>query len=793
MNDESTVNLEINGIAMTARKGAMVIEVADEAGIRIPRFCYHDKLSIAANCRMCLVEVEKAPKPLPACATPVMEGMKVFTRSAKALEAQRGTMEFLLINHPLDCPICDQGGECELQDVAMGYGRDVSRYNEGKRVVADKNIGPLISTDMTRCIHCTRCVRFGQEIAGVMELGAPGRGEDMRITTYVEGTVDSEMSGNVIDLCPVGALNAKPSRMTARAWELAQHASVSAHDCIGSNVYVHTLRGAVNRVVPRDNEAINECWISDRDRFSYEGLKSARRLSTPMIRQHEQWVACDWDTALQAVADGLRETIDRHGADQLGALISPNTSVEELHLLQRMIRGLGSNNIDHRLRQVDFSGAEQTPLFPWLGQQLTDLEHADALLLVGSNIRKEQPIAGHRVRKAARKGAKVFTINSRAFEFNFPVAGTALCRPDEMLDALAGILRSLRDLGRPVDHALAPMLDATAAEPGLAAMARALADGERVSVLLGPQAIAHPQFERLRILAGAVAHASGAKFGLLSDGANAAGAWLAGAVPHRQPGGQALSAPGLDAAAMLTHPRKAYVLFGVEPEFDCYDPAAARLALDAAEFVVAFSAFQHEPARDYAHVMLPIAAFAEAAGTWVNAEGTWQSAAGAVAPPGEARPGWKVLRVLGNYLELDGFEYQSPEQVLDEARAHVGSQFPDNRVTFSAWSERPEPISGLVRVSAVNPYAQDALTRNAPSLQRTRDAREQQARINAALAQQLGLVGADRALLRQGNAYTSVELVIDDSVADGCVWLPAGTPASARLGPMFGEIELTAE
>lgn len=793
MNDESTVHLEINGIAMTARKGAMVIEVADEAGIRIPRFCYHDKLSIAANCRMCLVEVEKAPKPLPACATPVMEGMKVFTRSAKALEAQRGTMEFLLINHPLDCPICDQGGECELQDVAMGYGRDVSRYNEGKRVVADKNIGPLISTDMTRCIHCTRCVRFGQEIAGVMELGAPGRGEDMRITTYVEGTVDSEMSGNVIDLCPVGALNAKPSRMTARAWELAQHASVAAHDCIGSNVYVHTLRGAVNRVVPRDNEAINECWISDRDRFSYEGLKSVRRLCTPMIRQHEQWVPCDWDTALQAVADGLRETIDRHGADQLGALISPNASVEELHLLQRMIRGLGSNNIDHRLRQVDFSGDQQAPLFPWLGQQLADLEHADALLLVGSNIRKEQPIAGHRVRKAALKGAKVFAINNRAFEFNFPVAGVALCRPDEMLDALAGILRALRDLGRPVDDALAPMLDATDAEPGLAAMARALADGERVSVLLGQQAIAHPQFERLRTLAGAVAQASGAKFGLLSDGANAAGAWLAGAVPHRQPGGQALSAPGLDAAAMLTQPRKAYVLFGVEPEFDCYDPAAARLALDAAEFVVAFSAFQHEPARDYAHVMLPIAAFAEAAGTWVNAEGTWQSAAGAVAPPGEARPGWKVLRVLGNYLELDGFEYQSPEQVLDEARAHAGSQPPDNRVIFSAWSERPETVSGLVRVSGVNPYAQDALTRNAPSLQRTRDAREQQARINAALAQQLGLVGADRALLRQGNAYTSVELVIDDSVADGCVWLPAGTPASARLGPMFGEIELTAE
>lgn len=793
MNDESTVNLEINGVALKARKGAMVIEVADQAGIRIPRFCYHDKLSIAANCRMCLVEVEKAPKPLPACATPVMEGMKVFTRSAKALEAQRGTMEFLLINHPLDCPICDQGGECELQDVAMGYGRDVSRYSEGKRVVADKNIGPLISTDMTRCIHCTRCVRFGQEIAGVMELGAPGRGENMRITTYVEGTVDSEMSGNVIDLCPVGALNAKPSRMTARAWELAQHAGVAAHDCIGSNLYFHTLRGAVNRVVPRDNESLNECWISDRDRFSYEGLKSERRLRTPMIRQHDQLVPCDWDTALQAVADGLRDVADRHGPDQLGALVSPNASVEEMYLLQRLVRGLGSNNIDHRLRQADFSGSDQAPLYPSLGQSVADLEALDALLLVGSNLRKEQPIAGHRVRKAALKGAKVFAVNSRAFEFNFPLAGLALCRPDEMIDALAGVLRALRDLGRPVDDVLGPLLDDAQPQPGLAAMAKALAEGRRAAVLLGPQAMAHPHFERLRVLADAIARASDANFGLLSDGANAAGAWLAGAVPHRQAGGAPSSAPGLDAAAMLTEPRRAFFLYGIEPEYDSYDPAATRLALDAAELVVVCTAFEHEALRDYAHVLLPIGAFAEAAGTWVNAEGRWQSATGAVAPSGDARPGWKVLRVLGNFLDLAGFDYQSAEQVRDELKAQVPGDGPAPHTAGSQWSGKPQAPTGLVRVSGVNPHAVDYVTRHAPSLQRTRDARDQQARINSELARQLGLTGAERALLRQGNAYTTVELLIDDSVADGCVWLPAGTPASARLGPMFGEIELTAE
>ncbi len=792
MNDDSKVNVEINGVALQARKGAMVIEVADDAGIRIPRFCYHSKLSIAANCRMCLVEVEKAPKPLPACATPVMEGMKVFTRSPKALEAQRGTMEFLLINHPLDCPICDQGGECELQDVAMGYGRDISRYSEGKRVVADKNIGPLISTDMTRCIHCTRCVRFGQEVAGVMELGAPGRGENMRITTYVEGTVDSEMSGNVIDLCPVGALNAKPSRMTARAWELEQHAGVASHDCIGSNTYLHTLRNSVNRVVPRDMEAINECWISDRDRFSYEGLKSSRRLLTPMIRQHDNWVPCDWDTALQAIATGIGEVVTAHGADQLGALVSPNATVEEMYLLQRVLRGLGSHNIDHRLRQVDFSGSDQAPVFPWLGQSIEDLERLDSVLLIGSNVRKEQPIAAHRLRKAALRGARVFAVNGRAFEFNFPVAGTAICRPEEMIEALAGILRALRELGKFTPRALDALLDSAPAETGLQEMARALNDGARGSVLLGPQAIAHPNFEQLRLLAAAIAQASDSTWGLLSDGANAAGAWLAGAVPHRAPGdGQRAS--GLNAAQMTARPRKAMLLYGIEPEYDCYDPAAVRLALDAAEFVVAFSAFEHDPIREYAHVLIPIAAAAETSGTLVNAEGRWQSAAGAVAPPGEARPGWKVMRVLGNYLELDGFEYVSSDQVLEELRKQADTPKPDNAVSITTWPESSPTEQGLVRIAGVNPYGQDPLTRNSPSLQRTRDARDEQARVNTGVAQRLGLVGADRVLLRQGNAYASVELIIDDTVADSCVWLPSGTAASGRLGPMFGDIELTAE
>ncbi|MBL8251823.1 MAG: NADH-quinone oxidoreductase subunit NuoG, partial [Candidatus Competibacter sp.] len=439
---EESVNIEVNGIPLKARKGAMLIEITDAAGIAIPRFCYHKKLSIAANCRMCLVEVEKAPKPLPACATPVMEGMKVYTESPKALAAQKGTMEFLLINHPLDCPICDQGGECELQDLALGYGADTSRFDERKRVVRDKDIGPLIATDMTRCIHCTRCVRFGEEIAGLRELGATGRGEHVEIGTYVSKAVASELSGNVIDLCPVGALTAKPSRFKGRSWEYLQHAAIAPHDSIGSNIFIHTLRGQVMRVVPRENESVNETWISDRDRFSYEGIYSDDRLAKPLLDGKES----EWEPALEAAAKRLKDGIARHGADAVGFLVSPTATVEELYLAQKLARGLGVANIDHRLRQADFSDQDAAPVFPWLGQDVADLESVKSALLIGSNVRMEQPLAGHRLRKAALAGARILCVNPRDFDFRFPVTAKIVADPAGMVAGLAGVAQAVAEL-----------------------------------------------------------------------------------------------------------------------------------------------------------------------------------------------------------------------------------------------------------------------------------------------------------------------------------------------------------
>ena len=440
---DDLVNIEINGKRCKAKPGSMIIEVADEAGILIPRFCYHKKLSVAANCRMCLVEVEKAPKPMPACATPVMDGMIVSTKSPYAVQAQKSVMEFLLINHPLDCPICDQGGECELQDVAMGYGRDLSRFNERKRVIKDKNLGSLIATDMTRCIHCTRCVRFGDEIAGLPELGSTGRGEDLQIGTFIERNLDSELSGNVIDVCPVGALTSKPFRFRARAWEITQRDSVSPHDGVGSNLHVHIKDGKVVRVVPRENDAINEAWISDRDRFSYEGLYSDERLSAPQLKQDGQWLEVDWETALGAAAQGLRQILDAHGAEQLAALCSPSATVEEAYLLQKLMRSLGSGNVDHRLRQCDDNDRSETPLAPWLGQSLISLEASDVTLLVGCDARREQPMVNHRLRKSVLAGGSVLALNPVDFEFNYALAATIVSSPAEMVKELAGVAKAL--------------------------------------------------------------------------------------------------------------------------------------------------------------------------------------------------------------------------------------------------------------------------------------------------------------------------------------------------------------
>ncbi|HZT01829.1 MAG TPA: NADH-quinone oxidoreductase subunit NuoG [Steroidobacteraceae bacterium] len=722
---EEFVNVEINGKPVKARKGEMIIRVTDAHGTYVPRFCYHDKLSVAANCRMCLVEVEKAPKPMPACATPVAEGMKIFTDSPRAIGAQRATMEFLLINHPLDCPICDQGGECELQDLAVGFGRDISRFSERKRSVQDENLGPLIATDMTRCIHCTRCIRFTEEIAGMQELGMIGRGEQMKVRTYIESTVHHELSGNVIDLCPVGALVSKPYRFTARAWEMSSVPLVSPHDGTGSNLFGHVLRGRLMRVVPRENEAINETWIADRDRFSYEGIYCDDRLERPMIRKggarDGEWVETDWETALAKAAEGLRD----RGAD-LGVLASASGTLEELYLAGRIARGLGSGNIDSRLRQRDFRDQVADPLYPNLGLRIADIDVLQGLLLVGCNLRREVPILAHRVRKAARRGAKVALLNPAVFNYYFPVTAYVESAPARQVIDLAAVLRAAAEAaGAAVPAHLSQVVGGAQIGEHHRAAAAALASGEKRAVWLGALALRHPRFADLRALAAALAQVTGATLGVLAEGANAAGAHLAGAVPHREAGGKPAASPGLTAADMLDRSLKSYLLLGgLEPWIDAPEADAAR-SLAQAEAVVAITPFVSEALRKVAHVLLPAGTFAETSGTYVNLEGVWQSQTGAAAPVGQARPGWKILRVLGNLLGLTGFDYESSEDVRAELETLVGAPTAYSMPAYAGkhavgQAADGEPSAGVVDIPM---YQIDALVRRAPSLQRTREGR----------------------------------------------------------------------
>ena len=674
------VNIEVDGKPIEARPGQMVIEVTDRIGTYVPRFCYHEKLSIAANCRMCLVDIEGAPKPIPACAQPVNEGMKIFTKSPRAIAAQKATMEFLLINHPLDCPICDQGGECELQDLAMGYGRDVSRYNDGKRVVKDKNIGPLVSTDMTRCIHCTRCVRFGEEIQGKPQLGTTLRGENVVISTYVEQNIDHELSANIIDLCPVGALNNKPYRYSARAWEMAQRATVAPHDCVGSNIYTHVLRGTIKRVVPRTNEAINESWIADRDRFSYEGIYSPDRLTRPRIKESGEWRDLEWEDALEFAADTLK------GASELGLIASPSSTVEEGHLLARLAQHLGTANLDHRVERRDFSDQENDPPFPWLGCDIADIEKQDAIVVIGSNIRQEAPILAHRIRKAALAGASVNFVSSRKHEYFFDI--------DNYVSG-AGLVELLS--GSEID----PIVDT-------------LTKAENALVVLGNIAGRHRAFSAVRSLAAGIAARTGAKFGTLSPGANSAGLSLAGVLPQR--------GNGLHAGAMLDKSLDAVLLLNVEPDADLHavDDAVSKLAKQ--EFVVALTPFVSDALLEAADLLLPIGTFAETSGTFVNVEGTWQSFGGVANPVGESRPAWKVLRVLGNLVGAEGFDYVTSEDVLAECRDAVGKVSPES---FSgAAGSQPRAGADDPADEIDTPlYSVDGLVRRATALQLTPEAR----------------------------------------------------------------------
>ena len=712
---DNTINVEINGKTLEASKGEMLIQVADRNGIHIPRFCYHEKLSVAANCRMCLVEQIGGRKPMPACATPVMDGQKFNTESQYAISAQKATMEFLLINHPLDCPICDQGGECELQDVAVGYGGGSSRYTERKRVVKDKEIGPLVSTDMTRCIHCTRCVRFGQEIAGIQELGTIGRGEFTEIGTYIENSVDHELSGNIIDLCPVGALNSKPFRYQARGWEMTQHESIAVHDSLGSNTYNHVRRGKLLRVVPRSNESINETWLSDRDRFSYPGVYSKDRLHTPMIKKANEWQEVDWSTALEFAANGIKNATE-NDSDQLVSLASPRSSIEELYLLNRITRGLGSSNIDHRVLAQDFSDQENDALAPTLGVSIADIENQDAIFILGSNIRSEAPLLAHRIRQASLKACKVLIANPEEYFYYFDTH--AHLSEVNLVTQLASIAAAVQSKTDNTD------LDLAAATYNDVHMkfAEALIDAEKAHVFIGNLGLSHANFSTLRRLAAYIAEQTGSTFGYLPAAANSVGAALAGVLPHRDVAGRETDKKGLNALEMSEQFRKAYLLLNLEPENDVQRPYQFRKALTNADMVVAITPFVTDSLKADADVLLPMGSFAESAGTYVNCEGVWQSIEGVASPLGEARPAWKILRVLGNLFDLGGFEFNTAFEVRDALQAKLGGLDLSTNYRGSAkLNLAPEAPHAYLDMPA---YGNDSIVRRSTPLQDTRAAKE---------------------------------------------------------------------
>ncbi len=703
---DNKITIEVDGQELTAEGGQMLIEVTDANGIYIPRFCYHEKLSIAANCRMCLVEMEKGRKPMPACATPVGDGMKFFTRSKAAIEAQRATMEFLLINHPLDCPICDQGGECELQDLAMGYGRGISRYAETKRAVEDKELGPLVSTDMTRCIHCTRCVRFGEEVAGIQELGTIGRGEHVEIAPYIEKTVDHELSGNIIDLCPVGALNSKPFRFRARSWEMEQAEVISPHDCFGSNMYAHLLRGKIMRVVPQPNEALNETWISDRDRFAYTGLYTDDRATSPMVKRDGEWQETDWSTALQAAADGIKKATAEQRS-QLGVLCAPWATVEELHLLERLARGTGSDNIDHRLQQIDFSDQDGDAAFTGLGMDIADIDSQQAIALLGCRVRQEVPMLAHRVRKANRNGASVSVINESNDEYLFDLHAEVVS--DNLVADAAALVSAA---GATVPAELQSLVNSASVSDTHRRVVDSLKAADNATVFVGHAAARHANFGAIRALASALASAVSAKLAIVGLAANSAGAALMGALPHRTSGGRKAVRIGLDTQAMLSAELGAYITFGLEVDEDIADGARHAAVLQNSH-VVAMTSYASEATLAYADVILPVAGFGESAGTFINGEGRWQSMRGVALPRGDARPGWKVVRVLANTLGIDGFDMSSPEDVLAAAKQAAGNAEAKN--TFSGNNVRITEIA--TPAQPVGLYQTDPVVRRAAPLQ----------------------------------------------------------------------------
>ena len=772
------VELTIDGKKVEVQEGSMVMHAAHKLGVYVPHFCYHKKLSVAANCRMCLVEVEKAPKAMPACATPATNGMVVHTCSERAVAAQKSVMEFLLINHPLDCPICDQGGECQLQDLAVGYGGSSSRYKEEKRVVFHKDLGPLVSAEeMSRCIHCTRCVRFGQEVAGVMELGMIGRGEHSEITTFVGRSVESELSGNMIDICPVGALTSKPFRYHARTWELARRRTVSPHDSLGANLIVQVKGDDVMRVVPFENEEINECWISDRDRFSYEGLKAEDRLATPMVKGEDgHWREASWSDALQVAAHGLMDVRDHSGATHIGALSSEYATLEEMALLGRLTRGLGSENIDFRLRQTDAAFDAALSGAPWLGMNIAELESLDRVLVVGSFLRKDHPLMAQRLRQAVKNGTQVSSIDAAGDDPLFKLTARATVLPAAIVDTLAQVAVALAKL-KSVDVPAA--LTGVTAEDHAQKIAESLASGTAVSVLLGNSAVNSPDASRIAANAQLVAQLAAGKLGFLTAGANTVGGYLAGAVP---------SNGGKTAAAMLAQPLKAYIVLHAEPLLDSDNGAQALAALKAAQFNVALTSYASN-AQEWANVMLPISPFTETSGTFVNAQGLPQSFKGTVTPHAQTRPGWKVLRVLGNVMHLAGFDDETSESVRDSVLSGGVQSRLSNQIQ-AAVGLCAQSVSGLQRVTDVPIYRTDAIVRRAEALQASQASRAPVARMHAQTMAGLGIDLGEKVRVKSASGQVDLIAEQDNTLAAGAVRISAGFAQTAALGSAFGQLNV---
>ena len=778
----SMVEIEIDGKVVEVPQGSMVMHATNKIGTYVPHFCYHKKLSIAANCRMCLVEVEKAPKALPACATPVTAGMKVFTHSEKAVAAQKSVMEFLLINHPLDCPICDQGGECQLQDLAVGYGKSSSRYQEEKRVVFHKNVGPLISMEeMTRCIHCTRCVRFGQEVAGVMELGMVNRGEHSEITTFVGQTVDSELSGNMIDICPVGALTSKPFRYAARTWELVRKRSVSPHDSLGANTVTQVKANRVMRVVARENESINECWISDRDRFAYEGLNHSERLTTPMVKQDGKWLETDWQSVLDYVSRSLKTIGTEQGGTALAALAHPISSVEELYLLQKLMRSLGSDAIETRLRQSDVRGAAMAP---WLGMPIAEINQLNQIFIIGSFLRKDQPILAARIRTAAQKGLKVHRIDAGGDDWLMRIANSAKAAPSQwvsMLSQVALVLAKTKSVNPPVG------IDT---QLSISASAQHIADALLISdqtkaIFLGSAAISHPQAADLHILTQFIAEQSGARFGFLLDGGNAVGAHCVQAISSTANG-------GVD--SILNGKAKALVLLNIEPSYDLPNPQRTRAALSQADTVIAMSAFTSPDLLELADVLLPITPYSETVSTFINIEGKVQTVQPTVKPLGDARPAWKVIRALGSLLESPGFLYNSAEEVLGDAITKPIEQIVNNQFTaeMRLSTSLAQSNASVERISDLPIYSSDAIVRRAAALQLTRDAKQaMKVGLGTQLFTQFNLKEGDLIQLAQEGSAIQVPVTLESNLADGVVRVSAGGEIAAQLGAMFGPVTIS--